>query len=207
MTDLASGSLWLNGASFSDITPQNCNNLSSISCPSYSPPLLVLQLCVCRQCVWPYFQLWFFNFLTGLIQPIERDEAVMSPVSSFETSGHSWVLLACCCCGSNFFSHWISRLTLLQICPRQTGFSSCITDSVGVQQHLSLERSVCGWPGGCVGQKGLHIHMHVQTVGPRGGLDCSYYTVIAWGKQVLLNCWIFSYITMLYFPEANFFFF
>lgn len=47
--------------------------------------------------------------------------------------------------------------------------------------------------------------MHVQTVGPRGGLDCSYYTFRAWGKQVLLNIFLHNYV--LYSRSKLFFFF
>lgn len=124
-----------------------------------------------------------------------RWDAASPCVSDF--SGGNQTLHACCCCraaglfrpldneadsagGSLSFLLRLAKETAPRLDP--TLWASGCTLLLP-----SRDSSVCvgGRSGGCTHQRGPHIHMHVAVLGPRGGLDCNYYRIIASGKRIL----------------------
>lgn len=114
MTDLASGTLWLNRAPYPDITPQSFHNIlplslmpiiySSTACEAFAA-VYVYKYTVCVQWLWPHQDCHFWDTLLALvpsfhwtvclryispryIDPVNKIRLVLwFCVSSFESSG------------------------------------------------------------------------------------------------------------------------
>ena len=142
MTDLASGSVWLNRAPFPDIAPQSFHNtfpLSLMPLIFFFSPQLAAE-CVCAYvCVFSHFSptrpansgtcfsLWS-PALPGLSAWVILAPDILTQgtgwghgcvlCASFfcaRPQGYNWMLLARSCCHTvdlSFFGHWITRLTL-----------------------------------------------------------------------------------------------